>query len=86
MATLKLEAKMHAEELDATHEERFKNKRAKGKVSVTKDQSQYEKENSGVSPEVKKRQEMKTNLLTFKTQHLFKNYPNKLYLKIIYHL
>ena len=48
VAKLKLKAKMHAEELDATHEERFRNKRAKGKVNVTKDPSQYEKENSGV--------------------------------------
>ena len=49
VAILKLKAKTHAEELDATHEERFKNKRIKGKVNVTKDQSQYEKENYGVA-------------------------------------
>ena len=55
MATLKLEVKMQAEELDATHEERFRNKRAKGKVSITKDPSQYEKENSGVVPRSKEK-------------------------------
>ena len=49
MKKLKLEAKMQAEELDATHEERFRNKRVRGKDNVTKDQSQYEKENSGVA-------------------------------------
>ena len=43
VAKLKLKTKTHAEELDVTLEERFKNKRAKGKVSVTKDPSQYEK-------------------------------------------
>ena len=46
---LKLEAKMQAEELDATHEERFRNKRVRGKDNVTKNPSQYEKENSGVA-------------------------------------
>ena len=46
---LKLEAKMQAEELDATHEERFRNKRVRRKVNVTKDPGQYEKENSGVA-------------------------------------
>ena len=49
MAKLKLEAKMQAEELDATHEERFRNKRVRGKDNVTKNPSQYEKENSGVA-------------------------------------
>ena len=46
---LKLEAKMQAEELDATHEERFRNKRVRGNVNVTKDPGQYEKDNSGVA-------------------------------------
>ena len=49
MEKLKLEAKMQAEELDATHEERFRNKRVRGKDNVTKNPSQYEKENSGVA-------------------------------------
>ena len=34
---------MQAEELDATHEERFRNKRVRGKVNVTKDPGQDEK-------------------------------------------
>ena len=46
---LKLEAQMQTEELDATHEERFRNKRVRGKDNVTKNPSQYEKENSGVA-------------------------------------
>ena len=37
---LKLEAKMQAEELDAAHEERFRNKRVRGKDNVTKNPSQ----------------------------------------------
>ena len=40
---------MQAEELDATHEERFRNKRVRGKDNVTKIPSHYEKENSGVA-------------------------------------
>ena len=40
---------MQAEELDATHQERFRNKRVRGKDNVTKNPSQYEKENSGVA-------------------------------------
>ena len=84
MEKLKLEAKMQAEELDDTHEERFRNKRVRGKVNVTKDPGQYGKENSGVAIRSKEKHEMKTNLLTSQTQHLFKNYPN-IYLKNIYH-
>ena len=45
---LKLKAKTQAKELNATHEERFRNKKVRGKVNVTKDPCQYEKENSGV--------------------------------------
>ena len=43
VAKLKLKAKLQAEELDATHEERFRNKRVRGKVNVTKDQVNMKK-------------------------------------------
>ena len=52
---LKLEAKMQAEELDATHEERFRNKRVRGKDNVTKYPGQYEKENSEVATRSKEK-------------------------------